>query len=536
MHKKRLLLCVCILSIWLCACQRNVSEMESASPKADQIVEQKGKWKEAYQNLLLNEDVKRTALIYLDEDTIPELLVLQKGEYRLYTFDGSQIMEISMPDAEIKAEAYAHKHDLENFTRDLAFYWFEYVPNRGLIRVHGDDGERCDYYLRYKNGTLALEYQTKAANTVWHTYDTQQEISNEEFLSRLSDQGYDQLIPCGFLYDNIEDALENIGKISNSKEVLDDFVSGKIDALCHVEEATDIPEEGFVMRSYVDLYIDFIKGDDMGYVQYVDFDNDGEEELIMRDYMGNSIFLDVIGSTVYNVMEAYGTADHAYAAEMDGKRVIVSKDVSHGGRKCYIVKQYDACGCLVDFFRLFASYDGKDNYSDEDEFEYRDQLITMEEFEGIKDRIKDIPIKQCNTVKNDELPEEFHLFKGKWVIGEYIGACLEEPYEEMGAEEKTLHEKWNLEYRKGYEGYSFEIDVDSVTYFMSPCELGYHFDEHQDILKFHRYPPKLEIVPPYLYAWVRLKELDETFDIILDGNGDAVLVVGGRFFELNRDN
>lgn len=32
-------------------------------------------------------------------------------------------------------------------------------------------------------------------------------------------------------------------------------------------------------------------------------DNDGEEELVMRDYMGNSIFFDVIGDTVYNVIE-----------------------------------------------------------------------------------------------------------------------------------------------------------------------------------------------------------------------------------------
>ena len=536
MKKKISLFCVCVLSVCLCACQRNIPETKSAPPETEQAVDQGDKWKEAYQNLILEKDVKRTALIYLDEDAIPELLLLQNGEYCLYTFDGSQIMAIDIADAGIRAKAYVPKHVLEGSSEDLAFYWFEYVPYQGLVRVHGsEDGERCDYYLSYKNGSLALGYQAKATSAIWHTYDAQQEITNEEFLSKLSDLGYDQLTPCGYLYGNIEDALENIGKTPNSREVLDDFINGKMDALYDVEEVTGIPEEGFVMRSYVDLYMNFIMGDGKGRMEYVDFDNDGEEELVMRDYMGNSIFLDVIGNTVRNVMEAYGTANQVYVAEMEGKRVVVSADVSHGGRKCYVIRQYDSCGCLVDFFRLLAFYEGEDNYSAEDEFEYREQPITMEEFEEIRDRIRDIPTENQNTMKNDELPEEFNSFKGKWVIGEYIGACLEEPYEEMSAEQRKAHEKWNAEYREQYEGYIFEIAEDSITFFMSPCELGYYYDDYQDILKFHRHPPRLELVPPYLHAWVQLKELDETFSIIIDGNGDAVLAVGDRFFELDRE-
>lgn len=348
MQKKIFLLCICLLSIGLCACQRDISE------KSSETAEQGDSWKAAYQKLIL------------DEDTMPELLVLQSGEYRLYMFDDSQIAEIDMPDAEIRAKAYAPKHVLEDFSGDLAFYWFEYVPYQGLIRVHGsENGERCDHYLSYENGSLTLELEAKFTDYIWHTYSTQEEIANEEFLSRLSDRGYDQLIPCGFLYDNIEDACENIGRVSDSREVLDDFINGKIDALYQVQKARDIPEEGFAMRSYIDLYMDFT--------------------------MGNSIFLDVIGNTVYNVMEAYGTANQSYTAEMDGKRVVVSADVSHVGRKYYFIKQYDACGCLVDFYRLSASYDGKSHYSAEDEFKYREQPVTMEEFEEIRDRIQDIP-------------------------------------------------------------------------------------------------------------------------------------------------
>ena len=59
---------------------------------------------------------------------------------------------------------------------------------------------------------------------------------------------------------------------------------------------------------------------------------------------------------------------------------------------------------------------------------------------------------------------------------------------------------------------------------------------NKDLLDFYQYSPNLEIVPPYLYAWVRLKEQGENFGIIIDGNGDVILEVGGRFFELDRKN
>lgn len=391
MHKKISLLCICLLSICICACQRAVSEKESASQETEQNELQGGKWIESYNNLILEEDVKRVALIYLEEDDIPELLVLKNGEYRLYSCDDTQITAIDMPDAEIKANAYGFKHVLEGHSEGFTFYWFEYVPYQGLIRVHGScDEERCDYYLKYEDGSFVLELEAKFIDTMWHTYDAGQEIVNEDFLSRLSDLGYDKLIPCGYLYENIADAYENIGRTSNTREVLNEFISGNIDALYYVEEVSDIPEESFVMRSYEELYNYYIMGDALGSTEYVDFDNDGEEELVIRDYMGNCAFFDVIGDTVYNVIETSGTADIAYVAEQEGKRVIARTDLTHGGRKFYIIMQYDACGCLVDLFRLYASYEGA-SYTEKDEFGYRGQEITMEEFEEIKSSIQRIP-------------------------------------------------------------------------------------------------------------------------------------------------
>ncbi|MDE7416482.1 MAG: hypothetical protein K2N44_09305 [Lachnospiraceae bacterium] len=41
---------------------------------------------------------------------------------------------------------------------------------------------------------------------------------------------------------------------SDGKKALEDFVSGKTDAIDYVEEISDIPEDGFIMRSFEDFY------------------------------------------------------------------------------------------------------------------------------------------------------------------------------------------------------------------------------------------------------------------------------------------
>lgn len=345
-----------------------------------------------YNDLVLEEGAKRSALIYLDEDSIPELLYLKNGEYNLYSYDGSKIRKIEMPAAEIKMNAYGPTHDIED-SDQLTFYWFEYVPYKGLIRVHGgDEEERHDYYLKYENGSFVMDLETKSMDYIWYTYDTEQEIANEEFLSKLSDLGYDKLISCAFLYESVAEAYENIGKSSNTREILEDFVSGNSDAVYYVEAVKDIPEESFVMRSYEDFYEDIIDGEEEGWgrIEYVDFDNDGEEELILRGYTGACFFFDVIGNTVYKVIKTFTTTDVAFAAEIEGKKVIARTDLTHGGRQYYIIMQYDACGCLVDWFRLFASYEGR-SYTSEDAFECRERKITMEEFEAMVSRIQRIP-------------------------------------------------------------------------------------------------------------------------------------------------
>lgn len=383
------LLCI-YLCVNLCACQRTVSENAPVLAETGQSVsEEKTTFLDGYDELVVAEDIKRAALIYLDEDDIPELLALKDGEYHLYSFDGSEVRAIAMPAIEIKANAYGQQHNFD-WSDEMAFYWFEYVPYQGLIRVHsGADEEREDYYLRYANGLLSTELEVKSDNSnTWYTYDAEKEISNEEFLSQLSALGYDKLIPCGYLYEDVEDAYENIGTVSDTRKVLDDFVNGKMDALDYVDGISDIPEDSFVMKSYADFYEEITAGDEFwGDVEYTDFDNDDEDELIIHGYTGACLFFDVIGDMVYKVLCTGTTTDFASVAVLNGKKVIKRSDFLYVGRTYYWIMEFDACCCVVDWWELHASYEGE-RYTEEDEFMYRDEEITMEEFEEIVSSIQ----------------------------------------------------------------------------------------------------------------------------------------------------
>ncbi len=406
MNTQKMLLCI-LLCISLCACQKPVSENESIvkengqsvlqkeellkvdeneaeiEPVVNEILEKVKVCIDKYNDFAMKEKVKRMALIYLDGDNMPELLMLKNGEYRLYSFDGIEVKEISLPNAEIKANAYGLKHDVEE-SEYQTFYWFEYVPYRGLIRVHGDVvGERHDYYLKYTSGMLVKELEIRSVNYEWYTYDAEKEISNEEFLNQLSNLGYDSLVPCDYLYKDAVSAYENIGRISDTQKLLDDFVNGKIDALYYVKEIADIPADGFVMRSYDEFFEDLTAGDEVwGRQEYIDFDNDGEDELILHGYAGACVFFDVIGDTVYTLLRTGGTADMASIAEIQEKKVIVRTDLLHAGRKDYRIMMYDACCCPVDWFRLYAEYEGTD-YTENGMFRYRNREISMAEFEAV---------------------------------------------------------------------------------------------------------------------------------------------------------
>ena len=382
----------------LCACQSTASE-KGADP--EKMVQQ-SEWPETeqpdsettyldeYNQVFAGMQGGRVALVYLDDDSVPELVCLKDGEYQLYFLDGSKAGKIPLPNDEMKANAYGTRFSMESTDNgELTFYWFEYVPHKGLVRIHGgDDEKRRDYYLVYEDGALKVELEADDAGYTWNTYDAEGEITNEEFSDRLAEIGYGDLICCDYLYGDVETAYQNMGHTSDTHEVLSDFINGKTYAAEYVESRCDVPEEGFFMRSYADFNEELTGGEPCWEgAEYVDFDNDGEDELIMHGYAGARLYFDVTGDTIYKVLETVFTTDASYVAKRKGKYVVVKTDLTHGGRKDYQVMTYDGCCCLVDCFRLSAVYEGED-YESGDRFEYRNQAISMEEFESIRDSIQ----------------------------------------------------------------------------------------------------------------------------------------------------
>lgn len=387
--RKNVLALGILLCASLCACGGTGPEKESASGQTEQSMSEETVFLESYSRFFEQNSGDRAALVYLDEDSVPELLILKDGEYSLYYLDGTEVRAVSVPETEIRAKAYGPRHDIENQNYQT-FYWFEYVPYRGLVRLHGDEnGKRRDYYLKYAEGGFSLELEAGSAEYEWHTYDGEREIENEEFLSQLTALGYDGLVPCGCLYENVEAAYENADSVSDTQKALEDFVNGNADGLAYVGETEGSLGKALVWRSYADFYEEITAGEDFwGSTEYVDFDNDGEEELLIHGYAGACLFFDVAGETVYNVLRTGGTADVAYVAVRQGRRVIARTDLTHAGRKQYMIMEYDSCGCPVDWFRLYVEYTG-DTYSDGDTFLYRNREISMEEFEALRDSIQE---------------------------------------------------------------------------------------------------------------------------------------------------
>lgn len=257
--EKRIYLLCLFLCIALWACQKIESDTSQ-----DVSQEKESAYLETYHDFCIQENAKRVALIYLDEDTVPELLILKEGKYRLYAIKNTNVKEIALSDTKIKAEAYGIRHDFEEIEYKT-FYWLEYVPYKGLVRIHSaSEGERYDYYLKYSEGSLVTELEAKSKEYMWYTFDGEHEITNEEFATQLYELGYDKLVSCGYLYEDVKTAHENVVRTSDTEKALDDFVNGKSDALYYVENVNDIPEEGFVMRSYAEFYNDITSGDESG--------------------------------------------------------------------------------------------------------------------------------------------------------------------------------------------------------------------------------------------------------------------------------
>lgn len=120
----------------------------------------------------------------------------------------------------------------------------------------------------------------------------------------------------------------------------------------------------------------------------IDLDNDGENEQIVNGPYGG-IYFDARDGKVYVLDKGEGTAGELSYADYDNVTWIVHSDTTHVGRQMFWLKRYDGGGNIVDEFKLGASYwdSDDDKYDENSDFTYRDEKISMSEYEELRKEI-----------------------------------------------------------------------------------------------------------------------------------------------------
>lgn len=351
---------------------------------------------DAYQNQVTADNGHNVALIDFDGDETPELVYTANYEYKLYTYKNDAVSEITISPGNTLASLYGNKFyngSIQAASGEYEYFLFEYVPGEKLIRTHSSNTCKNDYYLTFDENLSPTLYLQSSWSGKWTTYINGSPVENEEFNKQRVDKGFDKLVKCEYYYDDVKTAYKNMDKKPAKSQLFTDFITGNTDAInsiYYVGENTN--DYSCNLVSYED-YLSII-GDSNARVdyQYIDFDNDGIDELLVYGECYSISFFDTFGDNVYLLFSSEGTADMAEVHTNKSGNQIIRCDICHGGRQIFDVSTYDACGCLVDWFELSAEYYGNSNdtYDANSSFNYRGRKISMAEYEMIYKSLYDI--------------------------------------------------------------------------------------------------------------------------------------------------
>lgn len=201
---------------------------------------------------------------------------------------------------------------------------------------------------------------------------------------------------CGVSQDNSDDVLSNMEMQETDtresaqetdevatvvaelgpEELLDAFLAGEIPAFYDDEN-----ERGILFDQ---LSHDEDEWDCHSVGERIDLDNDGENEQIVNGPYGG-IYFDARDGKVYVLAEGEGTAGFLSYAVYDNATWIVHSDTTHVGRQTYWFTRFDGGDNIADEFKLGAEYweSPDDTYDENSDFTYRDEEISMEEYEKL---------------------------------------------------------------------------------------------------------------------------------------------------------
>lgn len=356
-----------------------------------------------YQEKLDKEEIEKVAMLYLDEDAIPEMLYISDNNYEVWTYAEGKVKQVDLSGRN-RAWANASWSDYEEkYNWDTDEYesvdtqgieYFEYIPKKNFIRLHNGvkpgKGAACSYIDLNGEKPKEVLYTEEESHTddsdegewfTWTTYSDGKKVEQEEFEKQRIALGFDKLQVCNQYYGDVKTAYENIDKEiekEKEKEVYEQFLAGEIDAIVGLEEISKNGNIDYQTRSYSE-YTSWCEEEEIT-KEYVDFDNDNQNELVLTLSGPSTIYFNVVGGELSEVFSADGTAESSYVLEMDGYQLLEYSDTMHMGRSFRNFKQYDACNCIVDDFSLSAEYWDSDDYDCDSSFSYRGESISVEEY------------------------------------------------------------------------------------------------------------------------------------------------------------
>lgn len=138
---------------------------------------------------------------------------------------------------------------------------------------------------------------------------------------------------------------------------------------------------------------------------------------------------------------------------------------------------------------------------------------------------------------NHKNRKEFQAVAGNWKVAEYLGEAVEYHGVDDNADAEGIRDdKEDIEIKKSFLNKKLSINKKNVMQFSAPSELGYYYSDWSELYHLYRQPPnKLDILlPPFLCITFKLKNHEESLDIIMDSHGSTVLEVNGEFFRLEK--
>ena len=168
----------------------------------------------------------------------------------------------------------------------------------------------------------------------------------------------------------------NTTQVETTGDLFNAFLNGEIPAYYAEGEVNVLCDKSFYFED-LEKALELCEVGDR-----VDLDNDGEEELIIKDMLGG-MYLDIRDEKVYVLTENYGWCGVFWYTNFDGKTYIVHSDTTHGDREDYWFSLYDGSGKMVDSFHLSKEY------YDETEVRYLycDEEISQSEYEELYEKM-----------------------------------------------------------------------------------------------------------------------------------------------------